>query len=279
MSKAQLVYINFLTETVRHGEVWMLMKEERVAVVETEDGPKVPLWASQAEAEEHRVADWKKFKAVNIPLPEFLCICIPEFSDDDVDAIIGLDEEDGIARNIEELDMDLRDEAEKQGIDIDSLEDEVMELLDGTDAYDDFIAEIVENGVVWALFDENGEAIYADTDVDEKALPIWTSGADASRQCTEEWSDCVPGSIPLAEFIEDWIPALDKENAVVLFILDEEEAIGCDAKSVEKDLLAEIGIQFGYEDEHEDEEEDDDDTEVDVHFSFDNVIPFPGVQH
>ena len=245
MSKAQLVYINFLTETVRRGEVWMLMKEERVAIVETEDGPKVPLWASREEASEHRIADWKDFEPVNVSLPEFLCICVPEFSDDDVDAIIGLDEEGGIARNIEELDMDLRDEADEQGVDLDSLEDEVMDMMDSVDVYDDIIEEIVENGVVWA------------------------SGADAALQCREEWDDCIPGSIPLDEFIEEWIPLLDKENTAVLFILDEEEAIGSDAKSVEQDLLAEIGLQFGYED----------DEEGDAGFFFDNVIPFPGVLH
>lgn len=270
MSKAQLVYINFLTETVRHGEVWMLMQEERVAIVETEDGPKVPLWASREEASEHRIADWKDFEPVNVSLPEFLCICIPEFLGDDVDAIIGLDEEGGIGRCMEDLDTDLRDEADEQGIDIDSLEDEVMDMMDSVDVYDEIIEEIVENGVVWALFDEDGEIIYADTDVDEKALPIWTSGADAALQCREEWSDCVPGSIPLDEFIEEWIPVLDKESTAVLFILDEEEAIGSDAKSVEQDLLAEIGLQFGDEDA-EDEE--------DAGFFFDNVIPFPGVLH
>ena len=274
MSKAQLVYINFITETVRRGEVWMLMKEERVAIVETEGGAKVPLWASQEEANGHRVADWKDFEPVNVSLPEFLCICVPEFSDDDVDAIIGLDEEGGIARNIEELDMDLRDEADEQGVDLDSLEDEVMDMMESVDVYDDIIEEIVENGVVWALFDEDGEAIYADTDVDEKALPIWTSGADAALQCREEWDDCVPGSNPLDEFIEEWIPLLDKENTAVLFILDEEEAIGSDVKSVEQDLLAEIGLQFGYEDA-----EDDDKDEEDTEFDFDNVIPFPGVLH
>lgn len=272
MSKAELVYINFLTETVRRGEVWMLMQEERVAIVETEDGSKVPLWASKEEANEHRIADWKEFEPVNVSLPEFLCICIPEFLGDNVDAIIGLDEEGGIARSMEDLDTDLRDEADEQGIDIDSLEDEVLDMMDSADVYDDIIEEIVENGVVWALFDEDGEAIYADTDVDEKALPIWTSGADAALQCREEWSDCVPGSILLDEFIEEWVPLLDKENTAVLFILDEEEAIGSDAKSVEQDLLAEIGIQFGDRDA-EDEED------AAAGFFFDNVIPFPGVLH
>lgn len=242
MSKAQLVYINFLTETVRRGEVWMLMKEERVAIVETEDGPKVPLWASREEASEHRIADWKDFEPVNVSLPEFLCICVPEFSDDDVDTIIGLDEEGGIARNIEELDMDLRDEADEQGVDLDSLEDEVMDMMDSVDVYDDIIEEIVENGVVWALFDEDGEAIYADTDVDEKALPIWTSGADAALQCREEWDDCVPGSIPLDEFIEEWIPLLDKENTAVLFILDEEEAIAATQRALSRICLQKLAF-------------------------------------
>ena len=43
---------------------------------------------------------------------------------------------------------------------------------------------------------------------------------------------------------------------------------------VEQDLLAEIGLQFGYEDA-----EDDDKDEEDTEFDFDNVIPFPGVLH
>lgn len=85
-------------------------------------------------------------------------------------------------------------------------------------AYDQFIAEIQQTAQVWGLFEEKEESWavcpseeYEDIDV----LPFWSGEAAAAALCTAEWSVYAPKAIPLEEFINDWLPGMHEDDAMV----------------------------------------------------------------
>ena len=85
-------------------------------------------------------------------------------------------------------------------------------------AYDAFIVTIRESGQVWGLFSQKIEgwatcpsAAYEDTDV----LPFWSTEALAQTLCTQEWAVYQPQLIPLEEFVNDWLPGMHEDDALV----------------------------------------------------------------
>ena len=84
--------------------------------------------------------------------------------------------------------------------------------------YDSFIAAVQQFAEVWGLHSEKdgGWAIcpsaeYEDTDV----LPFWSSAELAQKLCTDEWKIYQPSSIPLEEFVNDWLPGMHEDDALV----------------------------------------------------------------
>ena len=84
--------------------------------------------------------------------------------------------------------------------------------------YDVFIAAIQQSGEVWGLYSESDggwaicpSASYEDTDV----LPFWSSEALAQALCSAEWKIYQPTVIPLEEFINDWLPGMHEDDALV----------------------------------------------------------------
>ena len=84
--------------------------------------------------------------------------------------------------------------------------------------YDAFIAAVQQSAEVWGLHSEKdgGWAIcpsaeYEDTDV----LPFWSSAELAQKLCTDEWKIYQPSSIPLEEFVNDWLPGMHEDDALV----------------------------------------------------------------
>jgi hypothetical protein len=85
-------------------------------------------------------------------------------------------------------------------------------------AYDQFIADIQQTGQVWGLFNAAQESwavcpseAYEDTDV----LPFWSDRSAAGALCSDEWSVYAPRAIPLEEFINDWLPGMHEDDAMV----------------------------------------------------------------
>ncbi len=83
--------------------------------------------------------------------------------------------------------------------------------------YDAFIAEIKKTGLVWGLCTEDDDwavcasSSYEETDV----MPFWSDEAAAKAQCVGEWGIFKAQSIPLAEFIADWLPGMHEDDVLV----------------------------------------------------------------
>ncbi len=84
------------------------------------------------------------------------------------------------------------------------------------DDYRRFVEKVRETGEVWGLRIEDSWAYcpsneYEDTDV----LVFWSDRASAQSHVQGEWSEHKPESIPLDEFIENWLPGMDEDGMLV----------------------------------------------------------------
>ncbi|RYY98944.1 MAG: DUF2750 domain-containing protein [Chitinophagaceae bacterium] len=86
-----------------------------------------------------------------------------------------------------------------------------------------FVARIIETGVVWALRSDEGFATSeSDEYEDVEVLPFWSEEAAAAALARDEWAGFAPEALPLAEFLEKWLPGLHSEDVVVGIDWDEE---------------------------------------------------------
>ncbi len=86
--------------------------------------------------------------------------------------------------------------------------------------YDNCLKQFAERvraeGKVWGLKGEDGWAVcssieFEDTDV----YPFFSSESAARQLCSGEWDIYTPTSIPLEDFLADWLPGMHEDNAMV----------------------------------------------------------------
>lgn len=238
--KLNKIYKNFLKKVMSSGQMWFLFGEGKVAVVETAEGDCIPLWSTPAGAEANRVLDWAEFEIQKISPAEFVYMCIPELEEDNVDVLLEMKGESGIHKKLLDFEYDLYEEAENQGIDLEEMCMDLEDFMEANDNFNGFIDELLAEGRIWILLDENGETIFADVE-DEDALPVWTSEGEAYSMCTGEWDGCKPEPIPLREFVEVWASPLEREDVNIMFSLDEFGGMGAPAKMLTDALRSVLG--------------------------------------
>lgn len=110
--------------------------------------------------------------------------------------------------------------------------------LDADGRYEYFLNHIIETGLVWALADEEGFAMSADED-GNTYLPLWPEAEFASRCANGDWAAYAPESIALDEFIEDWLPGLEKDKlGTELFATPEDSGVLSSAIELGVDIEA-----------------------------------------
>lgn len=250
-------YKEFLHNIVKNDKIWILYDDGRISIVETEEGICTPLWSSREKAEKSRVEEWRIFDVESLTVAEFLSLCIPDLLEGGLDILVEMHDGEGIHRELLTLEEDIYEEAARQGIDLAEKCQEYDNFLDANEVYEWFIEDVIEEGGVWILTDEEGDTVFADVE-EEEALPVWTTEGEALVMCEEEWDHCEPEKIEISDFLEDWIPMLEKAEINVMFAVDEEGGMGTSAAIVAKDLrnaVAEMEL---------------------LRPKFDNVVQFPG---
>jgi len=88
--------------------------------------------------------------------------------------------------------------------------------LPGPRRYDYFIGKVTDWEEVWSVGEGDGWALMGSDDGQE-VVPVWPAAAYAQACCVDEWKDCVPKAILLAEWMEKWIPGMvaDKKKVAV----------------------------------------------------------------
>ncbi len=113
-------------------------------------------------------------------------------------------------------------------------------MSDNQANFAEFGNTINESERVWALQNSDGDWVVCDSSEFENAdvMPVWAKEEDAQKFCVDEWQDYQVASIPLDDFLEEWIGDLN-EDGVLLGInwqLDE-EGIELDAIKAAKLLI------------------------------------------
>ena len=110
--------------------------------------------------------------------------------------------------------------------------------------YDYSIRKVGDWGEVWSVRDDNGWRLYAD-DLGTQLVPVWPAEAFAEACCTGDWQGCYPKSIPLADWLDRWVPGMMKDGRkVAVFplpsdrgVLVEPDRTASDIRSVMEDLI------------------------------------------
>ena len=79
-----------------------------------------------------------------------------------------------------------------------------------------FIERVVDFGVVWGLQSDEGFAISESNDFeDAEVIPFWSEKAYAKAVAKEAWEYYLPTSMPLAEFLENWLVGMHNDGLLV----------------------------------------------------------------
>lgn len=77
-----------------------------------------------------------------------------------------------------------------------------------SERYEIFLVEVVVTKVVWGLRNDVGWANRSTTS--EPVAPFWSDREAAQRCAQETFPGYEPEEIPLQEFVEDWVPELER---------------------------------------------------------------------
>ena len=112
---------------------------------------------------------------------------------------------------------------------------DAINAMSAEQRYDEFVRDVIEWQAVWSLSSEQGWAIISD-DGDEY-LPVWQHTDLAALWATGGYSDCQPKMIPLNEWLEKWLPGMDKDGIMITVCPDVEgEGIVVSAAELLEDL-------------------------------------------
>lgn len=253
-AKLTAEYKEFLERIIENDAIWILFDEGRISVIEIDEYECATLWSSRELAEKCKEGEWSNFEVQSLSVAEFITLCIPDLLAMGVDALLDFRDGEGIHRELPTLEGDIYDAAETLDSDLEEKCEEFYNFLEANDVYEGFIEDIIEEGRLWILIDEEDNVILADVEEDE-VLPVWTSEGEALSMCTDEWEGCEPEEIPVSDFLEDWIPMLEEEGTNIMFDITEDGGMGTAASIVAEDLRNAMKMLYP---------------------NFDNVIQFPG---
>ena len=84
---------------------------------------------------------------------------------------------------------------------------------DTEDNIERFFTEVMAAGVLWGLEGPDGWALCPSADDDGgDVMPFWSQREFAECHCGDDWAGYQPAAIALDEFLDDWLPGLDKDG-------------------------------------------------------------------
>ena len=91
---------------------------------------------------------------------------------------------------------------------------EAVTKLSGEERYDHFLDKAEEFEEVWSLRNDEGFVSMAD-DNGKSCIPFWPHPEYAKALASDDWSDCVPVSVALDDFLNRWLPGMAKDDLAV----------------------------------------------------------------
>ena len=109
--------------------------------------------------------------------------------------------------------------------------------------YEYFVKQAATHGQLWALRGEGGWVI-AEDDSGNQHFPVWPHQRFAWVVATEQWSDAVPAAIDIDEWVEEWLPDLDRDGIrVAVFQTPDDQGVAVSPRRLKRDLDAELAVQ------------------------------------
>ena len=84
--------------------------------------------------------------------------------------------------------------------------------------HDRFVQRVIASGQVWGLKSADGwvcSASAGEGDEHRSVMPFWSDRAYAKQCAKEQWSHYEPTTIPLALFLERWLPGMEADECLV----------------------------------------------------------------
>jgi hypothetical protein len=111
--------------------------------------------------------------------------------------------------------------------------------LDGAARHDYFVRKVADAQCVWGL-NQSGWALVADRD-GRKHFPFWPEEGFAQACAVGEWVGYVPLKIEVEEFIEKWLPGLQRDGfGVAVFPTPGDRGVIVEPRLLRKSLEIEL---------------------------------------
>ncbi len=110
--------------------------------------------------------------------------------------------------------------------------------IDRSKQYEYFIRKVADYEEVWSLRDKEG---WATLGIGEKSFfPLWPKKEFADICISEEWENYHAESIPLEEFLDDWIDGLKEDNIRITVMWNKGTGIDVEWDSLREDIEREL---------------------------------------
>jgi len=105
--------------------------------------------------------------------------------------------------------------------------------------YDHFVKQVADSDEVWGLYND-GWAL-ASTDDGAPTFPMWPAREYAAMCATKDWAAFQPKSIPLEQFIDEFLPDLETKG-ILPSVFYTPEGLGVNASTMQliEDLREEL---------------------------------------
>jgi len=114
--------------------------------------------------------------------------------------------------------------------------------LDADQRYDHFIQQVVAQGELWILKDEQGCMLL--TADEDDCIPVWPHPDYAKAWAAEEWANCEPYAVTLKAWLDRWVMGMEEDGlAVAVFPLPEAIGVIEDPAEVADNLLRQMSKQ------------------------------------
>ena len=106
--------------------------------------------------------------------------------------------------------------------------------------YEYFVKRATSHGQLWGLRGDGGWVI-AEDDEGNRHFPAWPHQRFAQALANDKWSDGVPAAIDIDEWLEEWLPDLDRDGIrVAVFQTPDDQGVAVSPQRLKRDLHAEL---------------------------------------
>ena len=119
---------------------------------------------------------------------------------------------------------------------VSELEIDAVSALPGGQRYAHFLKRVADWEELWSL--RAGEAWVLSADSrGREVVPVWPHPRYAEACATGEWAGAMPAPIPLAEWVEQWLPGMRRDGrAAAVFPIPSEGGVLVEAERLRLDL-------------------------------------------